>query len=184
MNRKILALFICFVFAACSAKKSDTGNTNETAPPKDIKAENHPDKNFSLIEDFEKNVQTFRSDTFKINNYSNDEGELTVYHNKEKAYLVLDVWLVGETKKIHTTYWTDKELNFKIVKQTTFLYDRPNNEDDYKVTEKTEFYSYTNNSFIRYHSGKQEIKSPDNKEIEMNVRGIFENATKDLKIIK
>jgi hypothetical protein len=54
MNRIILALCIFGILAGCSVKKSDKVNTNEAAPTKDIKAENHPDKNFILIEDFEK----------------------------------------------------------------------------------------------------------------------------------
>lgn len=149
-----------------------------------LTADNHPDKNFILVEDFEKSKGTFRPDTFELYDHSTDGGQLIAYHTKDKDYLVFDIWLFGETGKIHSTYWTDRKLNFKIIKRTDFVYDKPYYEKDYKVTETTEFYSYSDSSFKRYNSDKQEIKNSDNAESEVKVKNFFIDITKDIEIIK
>lgn len=185
-----IILFFYFIYDRYWA--TEDGKNEETKTIKELREENttdsqamkHPDKNFSLIEDFEKGKDTFRPDTFDLNNLSTDGGQLIAYHTKDKNYLVLDIWLFGETGKVHSTYWTDSKLNFKIIKRTDFVYDKPYYEKDYKITETTEFYSYSDNSFIRYNSNKQEIKNLDNGESEMKVRNFFVDITKDIEIIK
>lgn len=144
--------------------------------------QNVVDRNFALIEDFEKNQQTFRRDTFDLVGHS-DGGQLVAYHKRDPTYLVFDIWLFGETGKIHATYWTDRDINFKIVKRTDFKYDKPYYEIDYKVTETAEYLSYTDKSVIRYNSDKREIKDSlaDKKKIESE--DFFKAITKDLKIV-
>jgi hypothetical protein len=180
-----LTFVIYFGLFSCSVKESETASsTVDSVETTTITTDGHLDKNFSLIEDFEKSKGTFRPDTFELSDHSTDGGQLITYHTKDKDYLVLDIWLFGETGKIHSTYWTDRKLNFKIIKRTDFVYDKPYYEKDYKITETTEFMSYSGNSFIRYNSDKQEIKNTDNAESEMKAKNFFVDITKDIQIIK
>lgn len=144
---------------------------------------NAVDKNFALIEDFEKSQMLFSSDTFDLIDQSTEGGELITFHNKDKDYLVFDILLFGERGKIHTTYWTDKNVNFKIAKRTNFKYDKPYYEKGYKVTETTEYLSYSGNSLRRYSADKRELKdSADEMKIESEK--LFYETTKNLKIVK
>lgn len=141
------------------------------------------DKNFALVDDFGKNESVFRADTFDLIDQSTDGGKLIAYHTKDRDYLVFDIWLFGETGKIHATYWTDKKLNFKIIRRTDFKYDKPYYEKGYRVTETTEYLSYSNNSVRRYSVDQKELKDPaEEKKIECE--NFFKDVTKDLKIVK
>jgi len=142
------------------------------------------DKNFALIEDFEKNQKTFRADTFDLVGQSTDGGQLIAYHKKDRDYLVIDIWLFGEIGKIHATYWTDKDINFKMVKRTDFNYDKPYYEKGYKVTETTEYLSYQDNSVRRYSGDKKELKDSLADEKKIESENFFKVVTKDLKISK
>jgi hypothetical protein len=185
MTRTILTFVISLGLFSCSVKESETASsTVDSVETTHLTKDGHPDKNFGLIEDFEKSKGTFRPDTFELSDHSTDGGQLIAYHTKDKDYLVLDIWLFGESGKIHSTYWTDRKLNFKIIKRTDFIYDKPYYEKGYKITETTEFYSYPDNSFIRYDSDKQEIKNSDNGGAEIKVKNFFFDVTKDIEIIK
>jgi hypothetical protein len=185
-----IILFSYFIYDRYWATKD--GKNEETKTIKELREENttdsqavdHPDKNFSLIEDFEKSKDTFRPDTFNLNNLSTDGGQLIAYHTKDKNYLVLDIWLFGETGKIHSTYWTERNLNLKIVKRTDFVYDKPYYEKGYKTVKTSEFFSYTDNSFKRYRSDRQEINDSDNGNQEKKVRDLLTAISKEVKIIK
>ena len=142
------------------------------------------DENFTLIEDFEKNQKVFRADTFDLVDQSSDGGKLIAYHNKDKDYLVFDIWLFGETGKIHATYWTDKDLNFKVVMRTDFKYDKPYYEKGFKVTETTEYLSYSDNSVRLYSADKKELKDSKTDEKKIEGENFFKEITKDLKIVK
>ena len=142
------------------------------------------DKNFALIEDFQKNQKTFRSDTFDLADQSTDGGQLISYHKKDTDYLVFDIWLFGETGKIHATYWTDKDINFKIVKRTDFRYDKPYYEKGYQVTETTGYLSYAENSVRRYAADKKELKDSLADEKKIECENFFKAVTKVLKIVK
>jgi hypothetical protein len=76
-----------------------------------------PDKNFDLIEDFHKDKAIFRADKFDLAGQSVEGGQLVAFHHKDKAYLVMDIWIFGEMGKVNATYWMDKNLNFLIVKE-------------------------------------------------------------------
>jgi len=95
---------------------------------------------------------------------------------------VIDIWLMGEMDKTHSLYWIDRQSNFKIVSQTEFEHDKPFYERDYKVTETTEFYSYSANAFTRYNSERQKIEKSDNAESEKEIKDLFVAVTKDIKI--
>lgn len=172
----------------CSSGDSETTSSTyeqrETKSPADSAEIRYPLENFNLIEDFERDKSIFRSDTFDLNGYSTDGGQLIAYHMKDKDYLVLDVWIFGETGKMHSTYWTDDEFNLKIVKRTDFVYDRPYYVEGYKITETTEFYSYSDSTFTRYNSDKREINTVDNVENEVRVKGLFTEIVKEIEIVK
>lgn len=140
------------------------------------------DKNFNLIEDFEKDKGAFRSDEFDLSCHSTEGGQLTAFHNKDKAYLVFDIWIYGETGKIHATYWTDKNLNFKIVKRTDFKYDKPFYEKDFKVTETTEYLSYHSDRMRLYDSERKDLSNSLTIEKKKEYEEFFQEITKDLKI--
>jgi hypothetical protein len=142
------------------------------------------DKNFDLVEDFEKNKAMFRSDEFDLSGHSTEGGQLTAFHNKDKAYLVFDIWTYGEMGKIHATYWTDKDLNFKIVKRTDFEYDKPFYEKDFKVTEKTEYLSYNSDKMRIYDSERKELGNSLSIEKKKEYEEFFQEITNDLKIVK
>lgn len=184
-----IVLFCYFMYDRYWATKDDKSKKTKTTKESreentHSQAVNHTDKNFSLIEDFEKSKHTFRPDTFDLNNLSTDGGQLIAYHTKDKDYLVLDIWLFGETGKVHTMYWTDRNLNLKIVRRADFVYDKPYYEKGYKTVETTEFFSYTDKSFKRYNSDGQEINESDNGKQEKKVRDLLTDISKDVKIIK
>ena len=136
------------------------------------------DKNFALIDDFNKNQKLFLSDTFDLVNQSTDRGELIEFHNKDKDYMVFDIWLFGEMGKIHATYWTDKSSNFKLVRFTTFDYDKTYYEKGYKVTESTDYFSYTKKSVRRYGADKKEVKDVRTDEDAKEAESLFREAMK------
>jgi hypothetical protein len=142
------------------------------------------DKNFALIDDFEQNREKFTQDKYDLMDYSTDGGELISYHAKEKDYLVFDVWLFGETGKTHSTYWTDKKFNFKIIRTTRFDYDKPYYEGDYKVTETLHFLSYAGTSVKLYNSEKKEWDPALAPEMKDRKEELFRDLVKDLKLKK
>lgn len=142
---------------------------------------NGTDKNFRIISDFEKNRGVLQSDTFDLYDHSTDGGQLIVYCPKNREYYAFDIWLFGETGKIHATYWTDKDLKFKIVKRTNFDYDRPYYERGYKVTETTEYLSYEMNTVKRYDKDKRELNDSLSSST-ISVENFFQEITKDLNI--
>jgi hypothetical protein len=142
------------------------------------------DKNFALVEDFEKNQIFFSADTFDLANQSTEGGELIVFHRRDPDYLVFDIWLFGETGKIHATYWTDRDGNIKIVKRTNFKYNKPHYEKGYTATETTEYLSYTEGSVKRYSADKKELNDSMTNEKKVERETFFKDVTKDLKFVK
>lgn len=119
--------------------------------------QNPAGENSGLINDFEKDQSSFNADTFELWNYSTDGGQLITYYSPGKEYRVFDIWLFGETGKLHATYWTDNDLKIKIIKRTSFDYDRPYYEEGYKVIETTEYLSHEANFVKRYDADKREL---------------------------
>jgi hypothetical protein len=142
------------------------------------------DKNFDLIEDFEKNKAMFRTDEFDLSGHSTEGGQLIAFHNKDKSYLVVDIWILGELGKINATYWTDKNLNFLIVKKTSFEYDKPFYEKDFKTTETTNYLSYNSEKVKSYDGEKKELSDSLTIEMKSEYEEFFKDVTKGLKIVK
>lgn len=146
--------------------------------------ENDADKNFRFVDDFEKHKYAFQADTFELYDYSSDGGQLIAYFTRNKEYRVFDIWLFGETGKIHATYWTDKDIEFLIIKRTNFEYDKPYYEKGYKVTETTEYLSYGNNSVKRYNHAKSEVNDNFTGAKISEGESFFNEITKNLKIVR
>ena len=179
MRQTISILLILGLF---SCSNTQTKENATEIPPKEIKQKEL--KDFELISDFEKNIGTFDSDTFNLMNHSTEGGELIVFHTNEKDYLVLDFWLYGETGKLNTTYWTDHDINFKIVKRTKYDYDRPMYEPDYKITQTTHYYSYSDSTFKVFDQEKNIIQDSTNLEHKKEIEEFITELTKDIKLIK
>jgi hypothetical protein len=143
-----------------------------------------PDKNFDLIEDFQKDKAVFRTDKFNLAGQSTEGGELVAFHHKDKAYVVVDIWIFGEMGKINATYWTDKNLNFLIVNRTDFTYDKPFYEKDFKVKETNTFLSYNSDKVRSYDNERKELSDSQTTEMKKEYEEFFEDVTKGLKIVK
>jgi len=172
---------LCLGFLTCSNNKIESTKETPLIPNKETVA---TDENFKLLEDFKKNQSLFRADTFNLYEQSAEGGALIAFHSKDKNYLVIDIWLFGETGKLHATYYTDRELNIKIVMKTDYSYDKPYYEKGYKTTESTEYYSFGDNWFKLYNSEKKEINDQnDKKKSILDLLDLFKDVTKDIKII-
>jgi hypothetical protein len=142
------------------------------------------DKNFELIRDFENDKGLFQTDTFDLAGQSTEGGELVAFHHKDKAYVVMDIWIFGEMGKMNATYWTDKKSNFLIVKKTDFAYDKPFYKKDLKITERTMFLSYTSSKVRSYDSERKELIDSQTTEMKKEYEAFFADVTKGLKIVK
>jgi hypothetical protein len=142
------------------------------------------DKNFNLIEDFEKNKAAFRREEFDLTGHSIEGGHVTADHSNDKDYVVVDIWIFGEMGKVNTTYWTDKNLHYLIVKRTDFEYDKPFYEKDFKVTEAIKYLSYNSDKVKGYDNDRKQLSDPLTIEMKNAYEDFFEDLTKDLKIIK
>lgn len=148
-----------------------------------MKDEESIDKNFQLIDDFNNNHGVFRSDTFELYDQSTDGGELIAFHSTDRDYLVIDVWLYGETGKLHVIFWTDRNLNIRFVQRTNFEYDRPYDEPGYKTRETTEYYSFHDKRFRYFNGDKEELELlRDEKKVE--IEKLFSDLMKDIEIVK
>ena len=170
MKQMRTLLFFCFsAIIACTPKKD--------SPTTETKATIEPD--IDLISDFEVNRHIFRTDTFELYNQSTDGGELIAFHSNDKDYIVVDVWLYGETGKLHATFWTDKDLNIKIARRIMYEYDRPYYEGDFKTTETTDHVSFVGNDLSLSESQKKELN-----EKRTEIQKLFKDVTEEAKIVK
>ena len=142
------------------------------------------DENFTLIDDFVSNQPDFLSDTLDLVQQSTEGGQLISYQHDDKAYIVFDIWLFGETGKIHAMYWTDRNLKFKIVKRTDSKYDRPFYERGYKTTETTEYLSYVDNSVNCYDADRKLLKDSLVSRKQHDFEQLFKDAISEIKIVK
>jgi hypothetical protein len=137
-----------------------------------------------LIEDFESNKAAFRSDEFDLAGHFTEGGQLITFQNKDKAYRVVDIWIYGEMGRIHAIYWTDKKLNFIIIKRTNFEYDKPFYEKEFKVTETTEYLSYDSDSVKSYDNERKELSQSLTIKMRKEYEKFFKDVTAGLKIEK
>lgn len=141
------------------------------------------DVNFDLISDFENNLHLFRADTFELFGESTDGGELIAFHTKNRDYVVVDAWIYGETGKLHTTFWTDRNLNIRLAQRTLYQYDRSYYEADFKTKETTEYFSFINNNFRLYDGEKRELRDGLAKKRD-EIQKSLADLTKDIEIVK
>ena len=179
MKQLILILLILGLFSCDNIQQLD--NKSKNIPKENIQEELI---GFNLISDFETNKAQFNSDTFDLMNLSTEGGELIVFHTNKKEYLVIDIWLYGEMGKLNTTYWTDKNIEFKFIKKTKYNYDRPMYEPDYKIIETTYYYSYPDSNFIIYNLDRKEIQDSSYLVKRKEIEEFFTTVTKDIEIIK
>jgi hypothetical protein len=175
--KKVITIFLFLCIFSCVEQKKKEINAVEN--PSTSKS------NFDLIENFETNKTKFNTDTFNLNEHSTDGGELTVFHSSKMNYLVLDFWLYGETGKLNYTYWTDKELKFKFIKQVKYKYDKPYYEVNFKIDTNTNYMSYLNPEIKLFDKDKNEITDKrmiDTKEKEL--KSFFNDVTRGIEIIK
>jgi len=175
--KKVITIFLFLCFFSCVEQKKKEINTVENSTTSK--------SNFDLIEIFETNKTKFNTDTFELNEHSTDRGELTVFHSSKVNYLVLDVWLYGETGKLNYTYWTDKEFKFKFIKQVKYVYDKPYYEDNFKIDTITNYLSYSNPEIKLFDKDKNEIT--DKRMIETKAKELnsfFNDVTRGIEIIK
>jgi hypothetical protein len=179
MKLKVSILIIVGLFACSNIKKKE--NTTEFFTnginQKDL-------KDFDLINDFEKNKETFSTDTFALMNHSTEGGEIIVFHTSEKEYLVIDIWLYGEMGKLNTKYWTDKNFDFKMVIETSYDYDKPMYEPDFKTTETTYFYSYSDSIFRIFDQNKSLLQDSLYLDKRKKIEDFFNEMTKEIEIVK
>jgi hypothetical protein len=179
MKKVILILLILGFFSCSNNQQVENINVanSETAIDKEL-------EDFNLISDFEKDRKIFTSDTFDLMNLSIERGELIAFHTSKKNYIVIDIWLYGEMGKQHTIYWTNKNIEFKIIKETRYDYDKPMNETDFKIKETTNYYSYSDSTFKVFDQNRHLIEDilflTKRKEIDERFKEIIE----EVKIIK
>lgn len=149
-----------------------------------VTAQTTPDKYFGLIDDFERNKMKFRADEFDLNGHSTEGGKATAFHNKERDYLVVDIWIFGEMGKVNATYWVDKKFNFLIVKRTDFQYDKPFYEKDFKVTEAVNYLSYSPDNVRAYDNERKQLTDALAAEMKRMYEEFFNELTMDLEIVK
>ena len=178
--KQIISILLIFGLFSCSNSQTEENKT-EILPKETIQKEL---VDFNLISDFEKSKGTFNSDTFDLMNHSTEGGELVVFHTSEKEYLVIDIWLYGEMGKLNTKYWTDNDFKFKMIQRTKYDYDRPMYQPDYKITETTYFYSYSDSIFKIFDQDKSLIQDSSYLIKRKEIEGFFTEMTKDIELIK
>src|SRR3989339_214328 len=157
--KQIIPIFLILGLFSCSNIRTKENKTEIAAKEKNQKEL----KNFDLISDFEKNKGTFNSDTFDLMNHSTEGGEIG---------------------KQNTKFWTDNDFEFKVVKETNYDYDRPMYEPDFKITETTYFYSYSDSTFKIFDQGKSLIQDSLYLERRKEIEEFFTEMTKEIEIVK
>jgi hypothetical protein len=176
--RGFITIFLLLGIFSCTESGKNAKNKTSINSQSEL-------SNFDFIENFENNTKEFSKDTFELNGYSKDGGELIVFHSHKINYLVLDFFLYGETGKLNYTYWTDKEFKFKFIKQTKFEYDKPYYEEGYKIDSIINFLSYQNNEIKMFDKNRNEISSKIFIETnEKELKTFFNDVTKGIQILK
>lgn len=123
------------------------------------------EENFTIVDDFEKNKSSFKTDKFDLPNISVDGGKAIAYHSEKKNYTVYELMLSGETEKFRYVFYADKNSKVKIIKQVEYKYDKPETLDNERK-ETTTYYSYEKKSLFAYNSKRELIKDSDSNKKE------------------
>jgi hypothetical protein len=180
---KILVVILILGFYSCGEKQKAEKKTESLEIKKTVFKLN----DFELLKDFEKNKTEFGTDTFELFGHSPEGGELTVFHNKKFDYVVYDFWLYGETGKLNYTYWAEKngKLNFKLIKQLEYNYNKPFYENGYKTDSIIRYLSYSNSKIKLFDSQKTEINESEKVyKTKLELESFFKDLTEEIEIIK
>ncbi|MGC3946496.1 MAG: hypothetical protein QM762_18560 [Chryseolinea sp.] len=177
-----LLLTILLLAASCTSDKSQSANISSAQKAADSTGIERTvaDNNFGIIDDFKTSASTFQHDTFDLHDQSTDGGKLIRSNSNDKNYLVFDVWLFGETGKLHAIYWTDKQTNIRIVQWTDYKYDKPYYEPGFNSTSTTDFHSFVDNSYVRYDSSRNQVYDSSNLESANRVKRLFANVSNEI----
>ncbi|MFK5983649.1 MAG: hypothetical protein QM499_12105 [Flavobacteriaceae bacterium] len=114
-------------------------------------------QDFEFEKDFEINKTLFSKDTFTINGHSTEGGEILVFQSKKRDYKVYDVWLYNEMSKRNTIYYVDKSSKVKLVKQATYIYDKPIYLEGATAKELVHYFTYHKDNFKYFSNLKLEV---------------------------
>jgi len=142
-------------------------------------------KDFEFEKDFETNKTLFSKDTFTINGHSTEGGEIFVFQSKKRDYKVYDVWLYNEMSKRNTIYFVDKSNNVKLVKQTTYIYDKPIYLEGATAKKLVQYFTYHEDNFKYFSNLKLEItdvnlKIKKRKELEQLFNATLQSTNNSL----
>jgi len=132
-------------------------------------------ENFSLLDDFEKNKNSFKRDTFSLPEISNDGGQVVTFNAPEKKVKVFALQLFGQPGKLHYLFVTDKDSNLKLVEQMEYEYHKTGGKDNYEVVKKITFYLFDGISLNVYDEDRTLIKENDAKKRE-KIEKLFQQA--------
>ncbi len=151
-------LFSFFIFLSCSHTK-----TSNKFLPNQIKNDISTTlkyKAFEWVEDFEKNKSKFHKDTLELQGFSSEGGEVILYKNPQKIYLVWDFKIYNETGQWNYIYWTDKNNRFIFVKQAEYRYNKAIYEADYQIDSIINYLEFLPERIKLYDANKKEITDP------------------------
>jgi hypothetical protein len=180
---KVLIIFLIIGFYSCGEKQKSEKKTESVEIRKSVSELKH----FELIQDFEKHKAEFDTEIFELFGHSSEGGELIVFHDKKFDYVVYNFWLYGGTGKLNYTYWTEKngKLNFKLVKQLEYDYDKPFYAEGYKTDSIIRYLSYSNSKTKLYDINKTEItESEQIEKTKSELESFFRDLIKGIEFIK
>jgi len=137
-------------------------------------------KDFEFEQDFEANKNQFSQDTLALNGHSTEGDELIVFKSNKRTYKVYDVWFYNEMSKRNATYFVNKSNNIKLVKQTTYIYDKPIYLEGATAKKMVQYFTYNKGDFkyfsnIKLEITDEELKSKKRKELEQLFKTILQN---------
>ncbi|PWI28889.1 hypothetical protein DI383_14380 [Flavobacteriaceae bacterium LYZ1037] len=182
MNR-VLIIFLIIGFYSCGEKQKSEKKSESVGIEKAVSEL----KDFELVQDFEKNKAEFETNTIDLFGHSSEGGELTIFHDKKFDYVVYDFWLYGELGRLNYTYWTEKngKLNFKLVKQLEYNYNKPFYQEGFKTDSTISYLSYSDSKMKLFDINKTEITESELIEkSKSELESFFSDLTKGIEIKK
>jgi len=140
-------------------------------------------QNFSLVDDFNRSFKVFKTDTLKIQNPAFSDGQMIVFHAINKDYLVFRIKTHLKSQEIHATYWTDRDVNIKIMERTEYYINKENVFEP-QITELTVYYSYIEGKVEKYSRDRKQISGSFHREGQEKVKDFFKMMTDGLNLSK
>ncbi len=124
---KIFIIFLIIGFYSCGEKQESEKNSESIIIEKAVSQTN----GFDLMENFQENQTEFKTDTIRLSDNSANGSGLIFYQSEKNEYLVFDFMVYNDNGIKNYTYWTDKKLNFKFIKQAMYGYKKENTFERY-----------------------------------------------------